>query len=83
MYRWGLFLAMDIWCTFGDYFWLWTFGVPLGIVSGWWDDRKRNHKPVRVISLPSLGYSNNLSRALSCLRLSGHNFLNQRMQRTT
>jgi hypothetical protein len=30
------------------------FGVPLGIVPGCWDDRKRNHK--HVLSLPSLGY---------------------------
>jgi len=55
------------------------FGVPLGIAPGWWDDRKRNHKPVLPIYL-RLGISNNLSRALSCLRLSGHNFLVQRMR---
>jgi len=54
------------------------FGVPLGIVPGWWDDRKRHHKPVFHIYL-HLYISNNLSRALSCLRLSGHNFLVQRM----
>ena len=34
VYLWGLFLAVDIWCTVGDCFWLWTFGVPLGIISG-------------------------------------------------
>ena len=52
------------------------FGVPLGIVPGWWDDRKRNHKPVLPLYL-HLNISNNLSRALSCLHLSGHNFLVQ------
>jgi len=55
------------------------FGVPLGIAPGWWDDRKRNRKPVLPIYL-RLDISNNLSRALSCLRLSGHNFLVQRMR---
>jgi hypothetical protein len=54
------------------------FGVPLGIAPGWWDDRKRNHKPVLPIYL-RLDIFNNLSRALSCLRLSGHNLLVQRM----
>ena len=29
-----------------------TFGVPLGIAPGWWDERKRNYKPV----LPPLAY---------------------------
>jgi len=43
-----------------------------------WDDRNRNHKPVLPIYL-RLDVSNVLSRALSCLRLSGHNFLVQRM----
>ena len=60
---------------------LWTyhtqFGVPLGIVPGWWDDRIRNHKPVLPLYL-RLDISNNLSRALSCLRLSGHKILVQR-----
>jgi len=46
------------------------FGVPLGIAFGWWNDRKRNCKPI----------SNNLSRAFSCLRLSGHNFQVKRMR---
>jgi len=54
------------------------FGVPLEIVPGWWDDRKINHEPVFLLYL-CLDISNNLSRALSCLRLSGHNFLVQRM----
>jgi hypothetical protein len=27
------------------------FGIPLGIAPGWWDDRKRNHKPVLPIYL--------------------------------
>ena len=44
------------------------FGVPLGIAPGWWDDR--NHKPVLPLYL-GLDISNNLSRALSCLRLAG------------
>jgi len=55
------------------------FGIPLGIAPGWWDDRKRNRKPVLPIYL-RLNISSNLSRALSCLRLSGHNFLVQRMR---
>ena len=55
------------------------FGVPLGKTPGWWDDRKRNQKPVLPLYL-RLDISSNLSRALSCLRLSGHNFLVQRMR---
>jgi len=55
------------------------FGEPLGIALGWWDDRKRNHKPVLPIFL-RWDISKVLSRALSCLRLSGHNFLVQRMR---
>jgi len=55
------------------------FGVPLGNTSGWWDDRKRNQKPVLPLYL-RLDITSNLSRALSCLRLSGHNFLVQRMR---
>ena len=46
--------------------------------SGWWDDRKRNQKPVLPLYL-RLDIPSNLSRALSCLRLSGHNFLVQRI----
>ena len=53
------------------------FGEPLGI--SWWDDRKRIHKPMLPIYLRS-DISNVLSRALSCLRLSGHSFLVQRMR---
>jgi len=48
------------------------FGVPLKKTSGWWDDRKRNQKPVLPLYL-RLDIPSNLSRALSCLRLSGHN----------
>ena len=55
------------------------FGVPLGNTSGWWDDRKRNQKPVLPLYL-CLDIPSNLSRALSCLRLSGHNILVQRMR---
>ena len=55
------------------------FGVPLGNTSGWWDDRKRNQKPVLPLYL-RLDIPSNLSRALSCLHLSGHNFLVQRMR---
>jgi len=51
----------------------------LGIALGWWDDRKRNYKPVLPIYL-RLDISNVLSRALSCLRLSGNNFLVRRMR---
>ena len=58
------------------------FDVPLGTAPGWWDDRKRFHKPVLPSIYLRLGISNNFSRALSsCLRLSGgHNFLGQRMR---
>ena len=49
------------------------FDIPLEIAPGWWDDRKRNHKPMLPIYL-RLDISSNLSRALSCLRLSSHNF---------
>ena len=55
------------------------FDVPLGNISGWWDDIKRNQKPVLPLYL-RLDIPSNLSRALSCLRLSGHNFLVQRMR---
>jgi hypothetical protein len=41
------------------------FGVPLGIAPGWWDDRKRNNKPVLPLYL-CLNISNNLSRAVDC-----------------
>jgi hypothetical protein len=27
------------------------FGVPLGIVPGWWNDKNRNHKPVLPLYL--------------------------------
>ena len=56
-----------------------NFGEPLEIAPGWWDDRKRNHKPVLPIYL-RLNISSNLSRALSRLCLSGYNFLVQRMR---
>ena len=55
------------------------FGESLGIALGWWDDRKRNHKPVLPMYL-CLDIFNVLSRAFSCLRLSGHNFLVQRIR---
>ncbi len=48
------------------------FGVPIGSRTGWWGDQKRAIKP----TLPSYlrhDIPNNLSRALSRLRLSGHN----------
>jgi len=61
-------------------------GVPLGNTPGWWDDRKRYKSlcclstfawtfPATRLDIPS-----NLNRALSCLRLSGHNFQVQRMR---
>ena len=49
------------------------------LTSGWWDDRKRNQKPLLPLYL-RLDIPSNLSRSLSCLRLSGHNFLVQRMR---
>jgi len=49
------------------------FAIPLGIAPDWWDDKKRNHKPMLPIYL-RLDVSSNLSRAISCLRLSCHNF---------
>jgi len=55
------------------------FDVPLGNTSGWWDDRNRNQKPVLPLYL-RLDILSNLSRALSCLRFSGHIFLVQRMR---
>jgi len=55
------------------------FGVPLGNTPGWWDDKKRNQKPVLPLYL-RLDIPSNLSRALSCLRLPGHDFLVQRMR---
>ena len=55
------------------------FGVPLGTAPGWWDDRKRHEKPLLPFYL-RMDMSNSLSRALSCLRLSCHNFLVQRMR---
>ena len=55
------------------------FGVPFGNTSGWWDYRKRNQKPKLPLYL-RLNIPSNLSRALSCLCLSGHNFLVQRMR---
>jgi len=48
------------------------FGVPLGSQTGWWDGQKRATKP----TLPSYllqNILNHLSRALSRLRLLGHN----------
>jgi len=56
------------------------FGVPLGNTPGCWDDRKRNQEPVLPLYLRLDIPSNLISRALSCLRLSGHNFLVQRMR---
>ena len=56
------------------------FGEPLGfLLAGGMTEKQRNHKPVLPIYL-RLNISSNLSRALSCLRLSGHNFLVQRMR---
>ena len=51
------------------------FGLPSGIAPGWWDDRKKiTSLPVLPLYL-CLNISNNLSRDLSCLRLSGHDYL--------
>jgi hypothetical protein len=57
-------------CTFGEYFWM----------VGW--QTKKSKACVGTV-LPlylRLDIPSNLSRALSCLRLSGHNFLVQRMR---
>jgi hypothetical protein len=51
------------WCTFRECSWL----------VGW---PKRSHKPLLPFYL-RLDISNNLSRTLSCLRVSGHNFMVQ------
>ena len=59
-------ISHTFWCTFGKYFWM----------VGW---QKRNQKPVLPLYL-RLDISSNLSRALSCLCHSGHNFLVQRMR---
>jgi len=65
-------LLQTFWCKYGDCSWL----------VGW----QKKESQACVAYLPSLGYhiqqmiSNNLSRALPCLCLSGHNFLVQRMR---
>ena len=48
------------------------FGIPLGSAPGWWDDRKRNKKPILPLYLRQ-DIPHQLSRSLSCLRLSSHN----------
>eukprot|EP00983_Pelagomonas_calceolata_P037190 1136236-Pelagomonas_calceolata.AAC.1 len=48
------------------------FGIPLGSVTGWWDERKRNKKPLLPLSLRQ-DIPQKLLRSISCLRLSGHN----------
>ncbi len=56
------------------------FGKPIGCQIGFWDDRKRATKP----TLPSYlrhNIPNHLSRALSRLRLSGHNLNVKRLRR--
>ncbi len=55
------------------------FGVLIGSQPGWWDNQKRAFKP----TLPSYlrhNIPNHLSRALSRLRLSGHNLNVERLQ---
>ncbi len=54
------------------------FGVLIGSQPGWWDDQKRATKP----NLPSYlrhNIPNLLARALSRLRLSGHNLNVERL----
>jgi len=56
------------------------FGVPIGCQIGFWDDQKRATKP----TLPSYlrhNIPNHLSRALSRLRLSGHNLNIEQLRR--
>jgi len=55
-------------------------GVPLGIAPGWWDDRKKTTSLCNLSILACLDISDNLRHALSCLHLSGHNFLIQKMR---
>ena len=50
------------------------FDEPLRNDPGWWDDRTRNLKCVLPLYLRLDMSSNHLCRALSCLRLSCHNF---------
>jgi hypothetical protein len=56
------------------------FGIPLGTVPGWWDDRKRNKKPLLPIYLRK-NIAHNLLRSISCLRLSSHNFRVETLRR--
>ena len=59
-------ISRTFWCTFGEYFWM----------VGWQKKKSKACVPLCLrLDIPS-----NLSRALSCLRLSGHNFLVQRMR---
>jgi hypothetical protein len=64
---WGLIFTRILVCLWGL------------LLAGGMTEKQRNHKPVLPICLSS-SISNNLNRALSCLRLSGHNFLVQRMR---
>jgi len=48
------------------------FGIPLGSIPGWWDEKKRNKKPLLPLYLRQ-DIPHKLFRSISCLRLSGHN----------
>ncbi len=58
------------------------FGVPIGSQPGWWGDQKRATKPTLRSyirhNIPR-NIPNHLSRALSRLRLSGHNLNDVRL----
>ncbi len=48
------------------------FGIPLGSTHGYWDAQRKSKKP-RLPHYLRLRLPPHLSRALSCIRLSGHN----------
>eukprot|EP00983_Pelagomonas_calceolata_P040278 1137553-Pelagomonas_calceolata.AAC.1 len=47
-------------------------GIPLGSIPGWWDERKRNKKPLLPI-YQRQDIPHEMLRSISCLHLSGHN----------
>ena len=48
------------------------FGIPLGSTQGYWDPQSKSKKP-RLPHYLRTKLPSHLSRALSCIRLSGHN----------
>ncbi len=55
------------------------FGVLIGSQPGWWDNQKRAIKPT-LLSYLRHNIPNHLLRALSRLRLSGHNLNVERLR---